>query len=170
MQGKLFHVKNRAHLCCPPKFLTINCQLLEGQQGQLKHNESLSGSIPISSGIKQGCILTPTLFSIFLCIMLYEAKEDLPESIYIRFLTGQFDLCLFAHMKTMEELITELLFADDCTLLMYTEEALQHIINSFFCCSQALWLHHQLEEHRCCKNLIHRKRIVLFTSALVAPT
>ena len=34
-------------------------------------------------------------------------------------------------MKTIKELITELLFADDCALLAYTEEALQHIVNHF---------------------------------------
>ena len=34
-------------------------------------------------------------------------------------------------MKTIEELITELLFADDCTLLAHTEEALQNIVNHF---------------------------------------
>ena len=32
---------------------------------------------------------------------------------------------------TIEELITELLFADDCTLLTHTEEASQHIVNRF---------------------------------------
>ena len=31
----------------------------------------------------------------------------------------------------MEELITELLFADDCALLAHTEEALQHFVNRF---------------------------------------
>ena len=34
-------------------------------------------------------------------------------------------------MKTIEELITELLFADDCAFLAHTEEALQHIVNRF---------------------------------------
>ena len=34
-------------------------------------------------------------------------------------------------MKTMEELITELLFADDCAFFAHTEEALQHIVNRF---------------------------------------
>ena len=62
-----------------PRFLTILRQLPEGQQGQVKHNRSLSGSFPISNGIKQGCILAPTLFSIFFSIMLREAKEDLPS-------------------------------------------------------------------------------------------
>ena len=59
------------HLGCPPKFLTILHQLHEGQQGQVKHNGSLSGSFPISNSVKQGCILAPTLFSIFLSIILH---------------------------------------------------------------------------------------------------
>ncbi|WP_419613883.1 reverse transcriptase domain-containing protein [Thiolapillus sp.] len=46
-----------ARLGCPPKFLTILRQLREGQQGQVKHNRSLSGSFPISNGVKQGCVL-----------------------------------------------------------------------------------------------------------------
>ena len=76
-----------AHLDCPPEFLTILCQLHEGQQGQIKHNGSLLGNFPISNGIKQGCVLAPTLFSIFFSIMLREAQEDLPDNIYICFQT-----------------------------------------------------------------------------------
>ena len=38
---------------------------------------------------------------------------------------------LLAHMKTIVELIKELLFADDCALLAHTEEAIQHIVNRF---------------------------------------
>ena len=34
-------------------------------------------------------------------------------------------------MKTIEELITELLFVGDCALLARMEEALQYIINYF---------------------------------------
>ena len=123
-----------ACLGCLPKFLTIIRQLHEGQQGQMKHNGSLSGSVPISNGIKQGCVPAPTLVSLFFSIMLCEAKEDLPYGIYIRFRTegSLFNLWrLPACTKTMEELITELLFADDCALLAHTEEALQHIVNRF---------------------------------------
>ena len=116
-----------ARLGCPPKFLTILRQLHEGQQGQVTHNGSLSGSFPISNGVKQGCILAPTLFSIFFSILLREAKEDLPDGIYIRFRTDGsfFNLRRFlARTKTIEELISELLFADDCALLAHTEGAL----------------------------------------------
>ena len=96
----------------------------------MKHNGSLSGSFPISNGVKRGCILAPTLFSIFFSIILREAKDDLPDGIYIRFGTDGSLLNLrrlLAGTKTIEELITELLFADDCALLAHTEEALQRI-------------------------------------------
>ena len=73
-----------ARLGCLPEFLTILRRLLWGQQGQVKHNRSLSGSFPIPDGVKQGCVLAPKLFSVFLSIMLYDAKEDLPDGIYIR--------------------------------------------------------------------------------------
>ena len=117
-----------ARLGCPPKFLTILRQLPEGQQSQIKHNGSLSGSFPFSNGVKQECVLTPILFSIFFCIKLCEAKEDLPDGIYIRFRT---DGSLFILRSLLEELITEPLLADDCALLAHTEEALQHIVNRF---------------------------------------
>ena len=74
-----------ARLGCPPKNLIILNQLHEGQRGQVKHSGSLSGSFLISNGIKQECFLAPTLFSIFFSIMLCEAKEDLPDDIYIHF-------------------------------------------------------------------------------------
>ena len=109
------------------KFLTILRQLHEGRQGQVKHNGSLSGSFPISNDVKQGCILVPTLFSIFFSIMLCEAKDDLPDGIYIRFRTDSslFNLWrLLTCMKTIKEVTTELLFADNCALLAHMEEAL----------------------------------------------
>ena len=100
----------------------------------MKHSGSLSGSFTISNGVKQGCVLVPTLFSIFFSIMLREENEDLPNCIYILFRTdgSLFNLRrLLARTKTIEELTTELLFADDCALLAHTEEALQHIVNRF---------------------------------------
>ncbi|WP_419649697.1 reverse transcriptase domain-containing protein, partial [Thiolapillus sp.] len=138
-----------ARLGCPPKFLTILRQLLEGQHGRVKHNGPLSGSFPISNGVKQGCVLAPTLFSIFFSIMLREAKEDLPDGIYIRFRTdgSLFNLRrLLACTKTIEELITELLFADDCSPLAHKEEVLQHIVNRFFEAAKNFDLYHQPEE------------------------
>ena len=41
----------------------------------MKHDGSLLGSFPISKGVKQGYVLAPTLFSIFLSIVVRKAKE-----------------------------------------------------------------------------------------------
>ena len=106
-----------ASLACSQKILTILRQFREDQKRR-------------QAGMCPG----PTLFSIFFSIMLHEAKEDLPDGIYIRFQTdgSLFNLRrLFARTKTIEELITELLFADDCALLAHMEKALQHIVNCF---------------------------------------
>ena len=94
----------------------------------MKHNETLSDSFPISNGVKEGCVLAPTLFSIFFSIVLREAIEDLPDGIYIRFRTDG----VSSHAKkTTEELINKLLFADDCALLAHTKEAPQHVVKRF---------------------------------------
>ena len=66
-------------------------------------------------------------------------KKDLPDGIYIRFLTdgSLFNLRrLLARTKTIEELITELLFFDDRALLTHKKEALQHSVNRFSIAAQ----------------------------------
>ena len=75
------------------------------------------------AGIRPG----PHIFSIFFSIMLHEAKECLPDGIYIHFLTdgSLFNLWrLLTCIKTIGEL-----FAEACTLLTHKEKALQYIIN-----------------------------------------
>ena len=123
-----------AHFGCPSNFINIVSQLHKGQQGQMKHNGSLSDSFPISNSVRKGWVLAPTLFFILFSIMLHGAKEDLPDGIFIRFRKDDslFNLRrLLARTKTIEELIIELRFADDSALLAHTEETLQHIINRF---------------------------------------
>ena len=56
-------------------------------------------------------------------------------------------------MKTIEELVTELLFADDCAFLAHTEEALQHIVNCFSDAAKNYGLTISLRRLRCCTAL-----------------
>ncbi|KAI8516323.1 hypothetical protein Bbelb_049040 [Branchiostoma belcheri] len=128
-RGGLWKILSR--LGCPPKLLTIVQQLHEGQMGQVKHGADLSEPFPITNGVKQGCVLAPTLFAIFFSMMLKEAKDDLTEGIYIRFRTDG---------STLEELILDLLFADDCALLAHTEAALQAVVRHFATACKAFGL------------------------------
>ena len=109
----------------PSKFLTMMMQLPKGHLGQVRLNNDLSQPFQISNGVKQGCVLAPTLFSIFFSMMLKRAIKnlDVDDGTYIRF---RMDGSLFnlqrlqANTKTQERLIRELLFADDAALVVRT--------------------------------------------------
>ena len=99
-------------------------------------NNDLSEPFRIHNGVKQGCVLAPTLFSIFFSMMLKQALEDLDneERVHIRCrMDGSvFNLRrLQAHTKTMEKQIRDLLYAIDAALLAHTERALQRITSCF---------------------------------------
>ena len=74
-------------MAVPPKFLQMVIQLHENQRGQIRLNGNLSEPFPISNGVKQGCVLAPTLVSIFFSMMLKQATVDLDvdEGVYIRY-------------------------------------------------------------------------------------
>ena len=81
--------------------------------------------------------------------MLQEAKEEVLDEIYIRFRSdgSLFNLRrLLAHTKTVEKLITELHFADDCALLAHTETALRHLVNHLSDESKAFGLNISLKK------------------------
>ena len=99
-------------------------------------NSDVSETFPISNGVKQECALAPTLFSFFFSLMLKQALEDfdVEDAIYVRYrLDGNlFNLRrLQASKKTREELITNLLFADDAALVTHTESAMQRLTSYF---------------------------------------
>ena len=72
-------------------------------------------------------------------------------------------------MKTIKELITELLFADDCALLVHTEEALQHIVNRFSDAAKNYSLTISPKKTEVLNHPLHEKRTVFITPASMAP-
>ena len=90
------------------------------------YDGACSEPFPITSGVKQGCVLAPTLFSIFFSLLLTYAIGSSDDGVYLH---TRSDGCLFnmarlrSKTKATEVLIREMLSADDV--------ALQRLIDRF---------------------------------------
>ncbi|BHF58779.1 hypothetical protein SprV_0100173400 [Sparganum proliferum] len=51
-------------------------QLHDGMMVRVTDNEAVSGAFAVTSGVKRGCVLAPTLFSLMFSAMLMEAYRD----------------------------------------------------------------------------------------------
>ena len=90
-------------------------------------------AFPIASGIKQSCVLAPTLLHLQhdapACHKILTTK--IADSVYDWYRTdgSLFNLrCLQAHTVTLEQLFWELLFVDAAAIVAHTEKALQHSV------------------------------------------
>ena len=119
---------------CPEKFTTMIESLHTGMMVNVRNGGEVSDTFAITNGVKQGCVLAPTLFSIFLSAMLEEAFKDMGDGIYIQSRQNA-DLFTVAHFraktKTTNILVRELLFADDSALIAHSAEEIQRIVDAF---------------------------------------
>ena len=108
---------------CPEKFTTMIESRHTGMMVNVRNGGEVSDTFTITNGVKQGCVLAPTLFSIFLSAMLEEAFKDMGDGIYIQSRQNA-DLFTVAHFraktKTTNILMRELLFADDSALIAHS--------------------------------------------------
>ena len=119
---------------CPEKFVSIIRQLHQGMQARVQDNGEMSQPFPVTNGVKQGCVLAPTLFSIMFSAMLDDAFRDADVGIRVNFRTdgSVFNLRrLQAKTKTTSASINDLLFADDCALNATSEIAMQLSVDKF---------------------------------------
>ena len=119
-----------SRLGCPPKFVRMIRAFHEGMMARVIENGDVSDPFPVSNGVKQGCVLAPTLFSLIFSVMLSSALSGSDDGILICFRTdGKFyDLRrLQARTKVKEALIRDFLFADDCAIAAPSEAALQRL-------------------------------------------
>nr|KAG5709927.1 hypothetical protein BaRGS_029969 [Batillaria attramentaria] len=84
---------------CPPRLLQMVKSFHEDMHSTGYFSGGTSDAFPVSSGVKQGCVLAPTLFGIFFSMLLQEV------------------------------LIREMLFADDAALTSHTEAGLQELVS-----------------------------------------
>ena len=113
---------------CPEKFTTMIEALHTGMMANVSVGGEVSELFSVTNGVKQGCVLAPMLFSIFLSAMLDEAFRDIQS----RESADLFNVAHFnAKTKTTRILMRELLFADDSALVAHSAEEMQNIVDAF---------------------------------------
>ena len=119
---------------CPPKLQSMIESVHTNMKGTVQFNGSSSRPFDICSGVKQGCVLAPTLFGIFFAMLLRHAFGTASEGICLRtrsagrlFSLGR----LRAKTKVREALIRDMLFADDVAVTTHTQQELQALMDRF---------------------------------------
>ena len=71
-------------IVCPPTLLSIVKSFHDNMKGTVLYDGATSDPFNILSGMKQCCVLTPTLFGIFFATLLKHAFGKSTEGIYLR--------------------------------------------------------------------------------------
>lgn len=129
----------------PPKFLGILKQFHSGMQASVLVGGQKSPPFPVKVGVKQGCVLAPVIFNLFLtaATLLFHKtiQEDGGVKIQFRLDGSLFNIRrLQAKTKTLTSNIHELQYADDCALLAHTPAAMQHALDTMSSVYSALGL------------------------------
>ena len=119
---------------CPDIFILMVRQFHDGMMAHVLDDGEMSEAFPVSNGVKQGCVLAPTLFSMVFTAMLTNAFQNTDLGIGLRYRVdgGLFNLRrLQAVRKVKETVLRDFLFADDCALNASTELEMQDSMDKF---------------------------------------
>ena len=117
---------------CPAKFIAMVRQFQDGMLARVQNDGEVSDPFPVTNGVKQGCVLASTLFSMMFSAMLTDAFQDCDNGIPIRY---RFDGKLFnlrrlqAKSNVQTEVLDEFPFADDMAKGAPTEEKMQKCVD-----------------------------------------
>ena len=126
----LFHLLEK--IGCPQKLLKVVMSFHEDMKGSVLFDGSSSAVFPIKTGVKQGCVLAPTLFGIFFSLLLSHAFSKSEDGVFFHTRSDGrlFKLSrLRAKTKASQFLLREMLFADDAALSSHTQ-GMQGLDNS----------------------------------------
>lgn len=139
--SKAFDTVNREIMCrvldefgVPPKILSIVRQLHDGIQARVLVGSFLSESFLVATGVKQGCVLAPVLFNLYVAainIITYNVINGYKGLAVEYRLDGiLFNLRhLQAHTKMTVTEVAQIQYADDLVLLVNSPINLQNSLN-----------------------------------------
>ena len=104
--------KIMANFGCPPRYIAMVRQFYDGMQARVQNDGEYSEPFPVTNGVKQGCVMAPTLFSMMFSAML---TDDVDAGFPIRY---RFDGKLLnlrklqAKAKVQTDVVDKLIDAD----------------------------------------------------------
>ena len=120
---------------CPTKFVKIVSLLHVGMEARVRTGCLESDPFEVSRGVKQGCVLAPVLFNIYISYVTRLLADRVGDNCGIQ-LTYRTERSLFdlpklkARTKTHSTWFQELQYADDCALLAHSREDLQEALSA----------------------------------------
>ena len=108
--------KITAKFGCPPRYIAMVRQFHDGMQARVQNEGEYSEQFPVTNGVKQGCVMAPTLFSMMFSAMLTDGCQDVDAGFPIRY---RFDGKLLnlrrlkAKSKVQTDVVDKLLYVDD---------------------------------------------------------
>ena len=106
----------------------------EGMQAQVMIDGEMTDAFPVAHGVKQGCVLASTLFTLFLAAVLEVSNRDTTKGVYIQTRSEGRILSvsrLKAKTKVRQLSVRDLLHADDTGFVSHSEVVLQKILDRF---------------------------------------
>ena len=70
---------------CPPRFIAMVRQFHNGMQARAQNDGEFSEPFELTNGVKQGCVMAPTLFSMMFSAMLVNAFQESDTGFPIRY-------------------------------------------------------------------------------------
>ena len=107
-------------MAVPESFINMIRQFHDGMTGRVSIGGDISDAFSINHGVKQGCVLAPTLFTLCLGAVLETMSANLASGVYI-WTCSDGKLFNFAHLeaetRTNTLCVRDLLYADDIALV-----------------------------------------------------
>ena len=123
----------------------------------MSYGNTQSKNFLVSTGVKQGCVLAPTLFSFYLAATLEVAFRNTTEGVYIQ-TRHNADLFYVSHFKantnTNRILVRKMLFADDSALVGHTVEDIQVLVDKFTDTEKSFSLKINIKKNECLYQLV----------------
>ena len=118
---------------CPDNIVALIQSFHDGMKVRVSVSGVLSDEFEVTTGVKQGCVMAPVLFNIYmLCVTHILHCEAEEEGVDVRYRLDRnlFDLTkLKARTKTEVCNIKELQYADDAAIVAHSPQVLQTLIS-----------------------------------------